>query len=176
MLVCMYTSYYICIMVKKRVVDENKQKLARQHFFDKCVFLEEVRFCMSGKNEEEAIKILEFLGYKIGKDFVRQYPIGERFVMDFAFVKEKIAIEIDGDSHKKKKQRLLDRKRDAYLQNNGWVSIRIQEEDLFGYKGSFYKNLIKLVVKERREQWYRGGILYAIDIPNYVDQDYDYYG
>jgi very-short-patch-repair endonuclease len=126
---------------------------------------------MAGQNEDGAIKIFDLLGYSLGSDYVRQYPIGERFVLDFAFVNEQVAIEIDGDSHRTKKQKAIDAKRDKYLSRNGWVPLRIYDKDLNGYKGSFFKNLIREIVEERRKQ-YDIGKLYAIDIPNYVDEDY----
>lgn len=144
----------------------------RQIFFDKQVKTEAWKNSMAGQNENEAIKILEALEFVINKDFVRQHPIGERFVMDFAFINEKVAVEIDGKNHDEKKQRALDRKRDIYLHRNGWLSIRIKDKDLVGYKGSFYKNLIRDVVLERREQ-YDKGVLYHIDIPNYNEKDYE---
>lgn len=49
--------------------------------------------------------------------------------------------------------------------------LRIKEEWLFGYKGSFYRALIKEIVEERREQW-KVGSLFAIDVPNYEESDY----
>ena len=129
---------------------------------------------MSGKNEDFAIDFLStILSYENGKDFVRQYPIGERFVIDFAFVREQVAIEIDGKSHNGKKQRALDVKRDKYLARNNWIPIRIKEKDLQNkFKARFYKNLIREVVEERREQW-RVGTLYEVDIPNFNERDYE---
>lgn len=143
----------------------------RQNFFDRQVHMSEWKDSMAGKNEIRAIEILKDLGYELGKDFVRQHPIGERFVLDFAFVKEQVAIEIDGQTHNRPIQRKKDRQRDNYLNLNNWVPLRIKESWLFGYKGSFYKSLIKQVVEERRAQW-EVGSLYAIDIPNFKEEDY----
>lgn len=146
--------------------------LARIRFFEKQVHMEEWKKSMSGKNEEDVIKILDSIGYKIGEDYVRQHPIGERFVIDFAFVKEQIALEVDGISHNVKRQKKLDIKRDKYLLSNNWVSLRIKDSELHGYKLSFYKNLIREIVKERREQW-NIGTLHNIDIPHYNEKDYE---
>lgn len=155
-------------------VNKDRSFFAREHFFSKIVFHPKWKENLAGDNEEKSLEILKYLGYKEDEDFTRQYPIGKKFVIDFAFAKERIAIEIDGKDHNGKKQFLNDRKRDAFLQNNGWVSIRIKDKDMFGYKGSFYKNLIKEVVNERRKQ-YEEGCLYPIDIPEYVDKDFDFY-
>ena len=128
---------------------------------------------MAGKNEDPVIKIIESIGYILGKDFVRQHPIGEKFVMDFAFVNEQVSIEVDGDSHKDSKQKRKDEKRDKYLHDNNWVSIRIPDEQLKNtYKLSFYKSLIRDIVEERRDMWTKGA-LYAIDVPYYIDEDYE---
>lgn len=152
-------------------MDTKRQMICRQRFFSETVFLEEFRTAMSGKNEERAISMLQSLGYCIGSDFVRQFPIGERFVIDFAFVHEQVAIEIDGKNHNSKKQKEKDKRRDKYLRSVNWIPIRIKDEDMFGYKSFFYKNIIKEIIHERRAQ-YEEGVLYPIDIPIYVDQDY----
>lgn len=146
--------------------------LARQHFFNNQVKLDVWKNQMCGKNEDAVISVLESLGYKCGVDFERQHPIGERFVIDIAFVKEQIAIEVDGKSHNNEKQKKKDRKRDSFLRSNNWIPIRIKDEELFGYRGSFIKNIIKLVVEERREQW-TNGLLFEIELPNYKDEDYE---
>lgn len=146
--------------------------LARIRFFEKQVHNQNWKNTMSGKNEDKVIEVLEGCGFVQDKDFVRQHPIGERFVLDFAFVNEQVAIEVDGKSHKREKQRGSDKKRDSYLRSNEWVVIRIDDEELFGYKLSFYKNLMKEIVLERREQWEKGA-LFAIDIPYYKDEDYE---
>lgn len=152
-------------------VEERKIK-ARHNFFDRVVYHEKIKNCMSGNNEVAVMKIFDALGYKIEIDYIRQYPVGQRYVLDFAFVKEQVAIEIDGKNHLEKKQKRSDNKRDAYLRSNNWATIRINDSDLFGYKGSFYKNLMKEIIEERREQ-YGIGILYPIDFTKFNDEDYD---
>lgn len=142
----------------------------RQQFFDTAVHHPKVKDCMSGQNELNVIEIFNLWGYKLGKDYVRQHPIGDRFVLDFAFVKEKIAIEVDGKGHLVRKQRKLDRKRDNFLYCNNWVVIRIPDQKFFENK-SYYKYLIKEVVDARREQ-YEGGRLYDLDIRAYNEYDY----
>jgi len=89
--------------------------LTRQRFFAKTVHHPNWKEQMSGKNEDRAIEILEGLGYELDVDFVRQYPIGMRWVLDFAFVKERVGIEIDGSNHDTKKQTKLDHAKDKYL-------------------------------------------------------------
>jgi len=146
--------------------------LARIRFFQERVHHQKWRENMAGENEDDVIEVIESMGYIENKDFVRQHPIGERFVIDFAFVNEQVAIEVDGDSHDRKSQILLDKRRDKYLHDNNWVSIRIKDKEFFGYKKSFYKNFIREIVEERRDQWQKG-FLFAIEIPNFNEKDYE---
>ena len=64
--------------------------LARIKFFEKVVHHPNWKDSMAGNNERPVIDILSTLGYQINTDYQRQYPIGERFVVDFAFINEKI--------------------------------------------------------------------------------------
>lgn len=84
-------------------------RLAKRRFFSSTIYHPKVRECISGENENYVIKVLEMIGYHEFIDFVRQYPIGEKFVLDFAFVKEQVALEIDGQTHRYKKQRKNDK-------------------------------------------------------------------
>lgn len=52
-----------------------------------------------------------------------------RFSIDFANPVLKIAVELDGDSHKRRKDH--DEKRDAFLNDLGWEVIRFTNKELF---------------------------------------------
>lgn len=146
--------------------------MSRQRFFETTVHNQKVKDCLCGKNEDAVVRMLEGLGYVLSKDFVRQHPIGQRFVLDFAFIPEQIALEIDGLSHEKRLQRISDRKRDSYLRSNNWVALRIKDDDMFGYRASFFKNLIREVVEDRRKQWVVGA-LFPIDLSSFDENDYE---
>lgn len=151
----------------------NGPSLHRIRFFEKIVHLPAWRDSLAGKNEEPVIKIIESVGYTLGKDFVRQYPIGERFVMDFAFINEQVSIEVDGENHKYRKQRKLDEMRDKFLHENNWVSIRVPDAKINTIYGrSFFKSLIMEIVEERRAQWEIGQLV-ALDVPYFKDEDFE---
>jgi very-short-patch-repair endonuclease len=152
--------------------ETDKTILGRQRFFETSVHKQAVKDCISGENEPRAMMILETLGYVLNKDYVRQHPVGQRFVLDFAFVPEQVGLEIDGKSHDAKQQMKSDSKRDSYLRSNNWVSIRIKDRDMFGYRGSFFKSLIREVVEERRKQWEIGS-LFPIDMTRFNENDYE---
>ena len=152
--------------------DKDRSIISRQRYFDIAIHHPLVKECISGKNEPRVISLLESLDYKLNRDFVRQHPIGEKFVIDFAFINLRIAIEADGDDHKQKQQVKIDKARDKFLIENGWIPLRIPDKELFGFKGSFYKNLIREVVEERKIQR-ENGLLYEIDISKFSPEDYD---
>ncbi len=65
-----------------------------------------------------------------GHYFRRQLPIGS-YVADFACVKEKLVIEIDGYGHSADIDIRHDNKRTMYLNNLGWRVIRFSNEDVY---------------------------------------------
>lgn len=137
----------------------------KQIYFDKSIHLKPIKDCISGQNEKEVLKILESLDFKVEKDFVRQHPIANSIVVDFAFINEQIAIEIDGRSHRNKKQQKIDNKRDNFLRIHNWIPIRIYDKNFFK-NPLFFKYLIQEIVHERRKQ-YEDGQLFPIDIPEF---------
>lgn len=150
----------------------NDGELARARFFQFNVHMDVWKNAMSGENEMRVIDLLDTLGYILDKDFVRQHPVGERYVIDIAFVNERFALEVDGESHKGKDARRKDKIRDKYLRSANWVTLRIPDEDLFGEKASFYKFLIHEIVQERREQWNKG-VVRPVDFKRFQESDYE---
>jgi len=67
-------------------------------------------------------------GYKENIDFTHLFPIeGQNYVLDFAFMKEKLDIECDGEPwHEKCRNTEEDRIRDDYLRNRGWRILRFK--------------------------------------------------
>ena len=57
----------------------------------------------------------------------RQHPIGPYFA-DFACVKAKLVVELDGSSHDDRQEH--DAHRDAMLREHGWTTLRIPNRDL----------------------------------------------
>ena len=70
-----------------------------------------------------------------GHHFRRQLPIGP-YVADFACVKERLIIEVDGVGHSSTNERQRDEKRTAFLKNKGWRVIRFWNEDIYEDVGS----------------------------------------
>lgn len=127
-------------------------KLHRHHFFDKIVFNQNWKNSMSGENEKPVTEILTHWGYVENTDYVRQFPIGDMYVVDFAFVPEKLIIEVDGLGHRNRKQQRADEERDKFFWRRKWVVLRITDEQLKKSQ-SFYKYLIREIVDDRRKLW-----------------------
>lgn len=106
---------------------------------------------MSGKNELLIIEILNMWGYKINEDYFRQYPIGDKYVLDFAFPNEQVAIEVNGEGHYTKEGRKKDKQREKFLLWNNWILIEIPEKKFFK-NPSFYKYFIHEIIEERRKK------------------------
>lgn len=143
----------------------------RQRFFQYSLPNKKVKECITGKNEDKFSRILENIGYKENSDFEKQYPVGCAFVVDIAFPKVRLAIEIDGKSHNSRKQKNKDLKRDLFLRENGWIVLRIKDEEFYDRRLSFNKYLIKYIVDERVEQL-KTGVLQEIEIPEYIEGQY----
>jgi len=59
-----------------------------------------------------------------GLHFRRQAPIGP-FIVDFACHKAKLVIELDGSGHAEAAQAEQDRRRDAWLESQGYEVVRL---------------------------------------------------
>ena len=83
-------------------------------------------------------EFLEFLGAINGVDFVQEHHIGT-YSLDFAYVDEKRYIEIDGGQHLELEAIEHDRKRDGWLESQGWIGIRLPVK---GLKEYLYRKMI----------------------------------
>ena len=81
---------------------------------------------------------------KTGFRFLRQKPI-HRFIVDFYCVKLNLAIEIDGDSHNKKKG--TDDLRDKFLKQIGIKTIRFTNEQVLN-NPEYINKVLSPLVKE----------------------------
>lgn len=82
-----------------------------------------------GRSSSIEIKMQEAMN-EAGLFPTPQYIIGP-FIADFAFIKQKLVIECDGDYwHSLPERQAKDRQKDGYLKKTGWHIIRLSETDI----------------------------------------------
>jgi very-short-patch-repair endonuclease len=77
---------------------------------------------------------------ELGLQFETEYKIG-KYSCDFALLISKVVIEVDGTYwHSTTKRKRLDKAKDEFLSNLGWVVLRFKEKDI-------YQNLTKCLTR-----------------------------
>jgi very-short-patch-repair endonuclease len=65
------------------------------------------------------------------KNYTFEYPVGI-YSLDFAWIKKKKVIEIDGDQHQRfEEYKERDKRKDVFLLENGWQILRISWKDMY---------------------------------------------
>lgn len=81
--------------------------------------------------EKETENILNELSVK----YSSQYSVRSGFIIDFAVIDKKIAIEVDGEKwHSSKEAMKHDRFKDYMLKRKGWKVIRLKENEKENWK------------------------------------------
>jgi very-short-patch-repair endonuclease len=66
-----------------------------------------------------------------GAKFVRQEPIGPYFA-DFVCRARQLIVEVDGATHSSPDELARDARRSAFLQDQGYRLVRVQNDEVFG--------------------------------------------
>jgi very-short-patch-repair endonuclease len=67
---------------------------------------------------------------ELGIEYVAQFSTRTGFIIDYALIDKRIAIEVDGPMHLAKEAKKHDRFKDYQLKREGWSVIRIPEEQM----------------------------------------------
>ncbi len=94
------------------------------------------------QTEAEALLWEELRNNQTGHKVRRQHCI-DSFIIDFAFLNEKVLIEVDGGYHNETEQQKYDAARTEFLQELGYTVIRFTNDEV--------KNSIKQVVNQIKE-------------------------
>jgi very-short-patch-repair endonuclease len=81
-----------------------------------------------------------------GHHFRRQAEIGPYFV-DFAFVNERLVIEVDGETHVGEAAEAVDAARDAYLKSQGFTVLRFWNNDVMQNPEGVYDTIVAALPK-----------------------------
>ena len=65
-----------------------------------------------------------------GWQFRRQHPAGN-YILDFACVRARLAVEVDGATHAEDHEIARDAAREKSLREEGWDILRVQNEDVY---------------------------------------------
>ena len=90
-------------------------------------FIERRRELRKLSTTEETLLWKELRNNKLGVKFKRQHSIGG-YILDFYCFQARLIIEIDGKSHDLQKE--YDAGRDKYFRELGYLTIRIQNDDI----------------------------------------------
>ena len=104
-------------------------------------------------------KILEDNGLDKKYLIYREYPIFPYFI-DFAFVNEKIAVEIDGSQHLEEDRKKRDEEKDKLLISNGWKVLRIAAIEVIRDGTKVLSAILELLAGSNK-QYAKVGILKA---------------
>lgn len=83
-----------------------------------------------------------------GHEPAPQYRIG-RYLVDFAFTRDRIALEIDGPHHQRPDIAVKDTFRDGFLRDRGWLVIRLHYGDTFDEQLSSVSRLLHALERNR---------------------------
>lgn len=88
-----------------------------------------------------------------GFHFRKQHPVGP-FITDFACVKSRVIIEIDGETHWREDERRRDARRTAFLEREGWAILRVWNSDVYENEAGVVETVLAWVMDgmEREKQ------------------------
>jgi very-short-patch-repair endonuclease len=79
--------------------------------------------------ESERVLWEELRKLNCGYHFRRQHPIGD-YIADFACLKKKLVIEVDGGYHNEPLQQQNDQWRTEFMESKGYTVIRFNNEEI----------------------------------------------
>lgn len=89
---------------------------------------------------------------------VREYSIFPYYI-DFAFLNEMVAVEIDGSQHLEEKRKINDNSKDTLLNNLGWSVIRVSESEVKKNIDSVFIEIEKVLSLSDKSKFYQIGII-----------------
>jgi very-short-patch-repair endonuclease len=89
---------------------------------------------------------------------VREYSVFPFFI-DFAFVNEKVAVEIDGSQHLLPERKERDDKKDELLKEDGWFILRVSENEVKTNINSVFNTIISIINDRPKIQSMKLGVV-----------------
>ena len=116
---------------KFKLSEETKDKIRKAHLRWMKEHPEQTAWRLKNMSYPEKCfqKILEDNGLDKKYLIYREYSVFPYFI-DFAFINEKLAVEIDGSQHLEEDRKRRDKKKDALLLSKGWKVLRIAANEV----------------------------------------------
>lgn len=108
--------------------------------------------------EKLFLEKLEILNWGEKYSIIREYCIFPYFI-DFAFVNEKVAVEIDGSQHLLSDRKESDDKKDKLLLKDGWSVIRITDKEVKSNLDNVMLEIKNILNSKTSSKKYNLGIL-----------------
>jgi very-short-patch-repair endonuclease len=108
--------------------------------------------------EKLCIEYIEKNGLDKKYSIVREYSVFPYFI-DFAFVNEMIAVEIDGSQHLLPERKESDDKKDKLLNELGWLVIRVSEKEIKTNIDETFNQILSILNDKPKINNYRIGLV-----------------
>jgi len=108
--------------------------------------------------EKLCIEYIEKNGLDKKYSIVREYSVFPYFI-DFAFVNEMVAIEIDGSQHLLPERKERDDKKDKLLNDLGWLVIRVSEKEIKTNIDEVFKQILSILKDKPKINNHRIGLV-----------------
>ena len=144
-----------------KLSEETKDKIRKAHLRWMKEHPEQTAWRLKNMSYPEKCfqKILEDNGLDKKYLVYREYSVFPYFI-DFAFINEKLAVEIDGSQHLEDDRKRRDEKKDALLLSKGWQVLRIAATEVT-YDGTKALKAVLDMLEEPITQYETVGVLRA---------------
>jgi very-short-patch-repair endonuclease len=108
--------------------------------------------------EKLCVEYIEKNGLDKKYSIVREYSVFPYFV-DFAFLNEMVAVEIDGSQHLLPERKERDNKKDKLLNDLGWLVVRISEKEIKTNIENVFNEIISILKDKPKINNHRIGLV-----------------
>lgn len=168
---------YKCSFLGKKHSEETKSKIREARLRYMKENPEKTAWRLKNESYPERVfkKYLEDRGLDKKHLIYREYSVFPFFI-DFAFLNEKVAIEIDGSQHLEKDRRERDKQKDELLIKKGWVVVRFSDSVVKNNWNEIDKILLDVLTEHKTtHNVLRVGIVKAPKVREKVERNEDGY-
>ena len=86
--------------------------------------------------------------------FRKQHPVGP-YIADFACLRARLLVEIDGETHWREHERRRDARRTAYLEGEGWTILRVWNDEVYRNEEDVVETIARFALNGIEERAHR---------------------